>query len=42
MHCAAAEARLRDLTARLDDPEGPDHAGIAAALLAGAGPTPAP
>ncbi|MDX3384212.1 acyl-CoA/acyl-ACP dehydrogenase [Streptomyces niveiscabiei] len=42
VHCTAAEARLRDLTARLDDPEGPDHAGIAAALLAGAGPTPAP
>ncbi|WP_338681598.1 acyl-CoA/acyl-ACP dehydrogenase [Streptomyces acidiscabies] len=41
-HCTAAEARLRDLTARLDDPEGPDHAGIAAALLAGSGPTPAP
>ncbi|WP_416969614.1 acyl-CoA dehydrogenase family protein [Streptomyces sp. 4F14] len=42
VHCTAAEARLRDLTARLDDPGGPDHAGIAAALLADAAPKPAP
>ncbi|MET8976486.1 acyl-CoA dehydrogenase family protein [Streptomyces sp. NPDC004539] len=40
IHCTAAEARLRDLWARLDEPEGPDHAAVAEALLATAAPVP--
>ncbi|KUL32205.1 acyl-CoA dehydrogenase family protein [Streptomyces regalis] len=33
VHCTAARFRLRDLWARLDAPDHPDHAGIAGAVL---------